>query len=180
ATLVRLEESRSTDLDLAEDQLQSAQANLSRSQIQVAVDSAQRNLELADARLDRTVIRAPRDGRVLRVFTYGGEAIDSDGILDLGNTEQMVVVAEVYETDVSLVELGQPATITSRNGAFEQELTGTVSEIGWQIFKNDVLDDDPAANADARVVEVDVQLDDSTVVEALTNLQVDVRIDVEG
>ncbi|NET54526.1 MAG: HlyD family secretion protein, partial [Merismopedia sp. SIO2A8] len=49
-----------------------------------------------------------------------------------------------------------------------------------QIFKNDVLDDDPAANADARVVEVDVQLDDSTVVEALTNLQVDVRIDVEG
>ncbi|HIK42598.1 MAG TPA: HlyD family secretion protein, partial [Thermoleptolyngbya sp. M55_K2018_002] len=41
-----------------------------------------------------------------------------------------------------------------------------------------VLDDDPAANADARVVEVKVQLDDGRPVEALTNLQVDVRIDV--
>ena len=180
ATFVQLEESRTTDLELANNQLQSAQANLSRAQIQVAVDSAERNLELAEARLERTVIRAPKDGRVLRVLTDSGEAIANDGILDLGNTRQMVVVAEVYETDVSLVEVGQPATINRRNGAFEERLTGKVTEIGWQIFKNDVLDDDPAANADARVVEVTVQLDDSESVEALTNLQVDVRIDVAG
>ncbi|NEQ96908.1 MAG: HlyD family efflux transporter periplasmic adaptor subunit [Cyanothece sp. SIO2G6] len=182
ATLVQLEESRTTDMAVAQQQLQSAQASLTRSQVQVTIDSARRNLELAEARLERTLIRAPRDGRVLRVLTYAGEAIANDGILDLGNTSQMVIVAEVYETDVSLVELGQPATVVSRNGAFEQTLTGTVTDIGWQIFKNDVLDDDPAANADARIVEVEVQLDAdaSAVVEALTNLQVDVRIDLEG
>ena len=178
ATLVQLDESRTTDLALANNQLRSAQAGLNRAQVQVAVDSAQRNLELAEARLERTVIRAPRNGRVLQVLTDAGEAIANDGILDLGNTRQMVVVAEVYETDVSLVDIGQPATINSRNGAFEDTLTGNVTEIGWQIFKNDVLDDDPAANADARVVEVTIQLDDSATVEALTNLQVDVRIDV--
>ena len=180
ATLVQLEEARTTDLAFARNQLQSAEAALNRSQIQVTVDSAQRNLELAKARLERTIIRAPRDGRVLRTLTRAGEAIASDGILDLGDTRQMYVVAEVYETDVSLVQLGQPATITSRNGAFEQDLNGEVAEIGWQIFKNDVLDDDPAANADARVVEVKVRLDDGNVVAALTNLQVDVRIDVEN
>ena len=49
-----------------------------------------------------------------------------------------------------------------------------------QIFKNNVLDDDPAANADARVVEVKIRLQDSQLVEALTNLQVDVRIDVKS
>ena len=178
ATLVQLEESRTTDLALANNQLRSAQANLSRAQIQVAVDSAERNLELAEARLERTVIRAPKEGRVLRILTEAGEAIANDGILDLGNTRQMVVIAEVYETDVSLVKIGQTATINSRNGSFEDALTGKVTEIGWQIFKNDVLDDDPAANADARVVEVTVQLDNSETVEALTNLQVDVRIDV--
>jgi HlyD family secretion protein len=95
---------------------------------------------------------------------------------------QMFVVAEVYETDVSLVQVGQPALIRSRNGAFDQKLNGTVHEVGWLIFKNDVLDDDPAANADARVVEVRIKLDetDSEVVAALTNLQVDVRIGVDA
>ncbi|MEM9213084.1 MAG: efflux RND transporter periplasmic adaptor subunit [Cyanobacteria bacterium P01_F01_bin.150] len=180
ATLIQLEEARATDLALANNQLRSAQADLSRAQVQVAVDSAERNLELAEARLERTVIRAPKNGRVLNVLTEAGEAIANDGILDLGNTRQMVVIAEVYETDVNLVEIGQAAEINSRNGAFEETLTGKVTEIGWQIFKNDVLDDDPAANADARVVEVGVQLDDSEKVEALTNLQVDVRIDVAG
>ncbi|MGK7891468.1 MAG: HlyD family efflux transporter periplasmic adaptor subunit [Leptolyngbyaceae cyanobacterium] len=182
ATLVQLEEARTTDIAVAQQQLQSAQASLNRSQVQVNIDSARRNLDLAEARLERTLIRAPRNGRVLRVLTYEGEAITNDGILDLGNTQRMVVVAEVYETDVSLVALGQTATVVSRNGAFEQTLTGTITDIGWQIFKNDVLDDDPAANADARVVEVEVQLEpeDSAVVEALTNLQVDVRIDVDA
>jgi HlyD family secretion protein len=90
------------------------------------------------------------------------------------------VVTEVYETDIGRVRLGQPATITSRNGAFPGTLTGTVAEIGLQIAKNDVIDDDPAANADARVVEVRVRIDQGEVVAALTNLQVDVAIDIEA
>jgi len=179
ATLIRLQKSRTTDLLNAQAQLQAARANLPLSQIRVAVESAQQNLKLADARLARTIIRAPRPGRVLQVLTYAGEAIGNDGILDLGDTRQMYVVAEVYETDVGLVKVGQPATVTSRNGAFEGNLAGTVSEVGWEIFKNDVLDDDPAADADARVVEVRVRLEESERVDRLTNLQVDVRIDVQ-
>lgn len=180
ATLVRLETTRDTDMQNAQAQVQMAQADLPLAQVQAAVESARQNLNLAQARLERTVIRAPNAGRVLRILAQAGEAIGNDGILDLGDTSQMFVVAEVYETDVGLVKVGQPAVITSRNGAFETPLSGQVSEIGWQIFKNDVLDDDPAANADARVVEVKIRLDQSDSVEALTNLQVDVRIDVEG
>ncbi|MEL6223924.1 MAG: efflux RND transporter periplasmic adaptor subunit [Cyanobacteria bacterium J06627_8] len=180
ATLIQLEEDRLTTMSLAEEQLQSAEADLTLSQVQVTVASAQQNLELAEAKLERTIIRAPRNGRILRVIAKEGEAITSEGILDFGDTSQMYVVAEVYETDVGLVRLGQPAQINSRNGAFEERLVGEVSEIGWQIFKNDVLDDDPAANADARVVEVKIRLDDSQPVQGLTNLQVDVRIDVDA
>lgn len=181
ATLVQVERSRSADIRNARAQLQSQQANLSLSQIQAEVDSSRQNLNLAEARLERTLIRAPREGRVLRIITDGGEAIAQDGgVLELGDTRQMYVVAEVYETDIGLVKAGQKAIITSRNGAFEGTLTGTVEELGWQIFKNDVLDDDPAANADARVIEARIRLDDGRLVEGLTNLQVDVRIDVES
>lgn len=179
ANLVRLEADLQASLRSAQATVQAQEANLPLSQVQVAVESARQNLNLAEAQLERSLIRAPRSGRILRVLTQAGEAIGQDGsILDLGDTSQMFVVAEVYETDVGLVKVGQPAIITSRNGAFEETLSGRVAEIGWQVFKNNVLDDDPAANADARVVEVKVQLDDSRPVESLTNLQVDVRIDV--
>lgn len=179
ATLTRIETERQTEVQNAQAQLQSEQANLPLSQVQVQVDSARQNLQLAEAKLARTIIRAPSPGRVLQVVTRAGETIGQNGILDLGDTRQMYVVAEVYETDVGLVKEGQSATISSRNGAFEEALTGTVSEVGLQIFKNDVLNDDPAANADARVVEVRIRLNDSQRVATLTNLQVDVRIDVD-
>lgn len=187
AELVRLQAARNSDLSNAQAQVQSAEAELGRSQAEVTVQSAARNLQLAEAQLARTVIRAPRAGEVLRIHTKTGEAIaaggsgtQDQGVLDLGNTRQMDVVAEVYETDVGRVRLGQTATITSRNGAFAETLTGRVVRIGSQIFKNNILDDDPAANADARVVEVRIRLDQSEPVRQLTNLQVDVRIDVEG
>lgn len=187
AELVRLQTARNSDLSNAQAQVQSAQAEVSRSQAEVTVQSAARNLQLAEAQLARTVIRAPRAGEVLRIHTKTGEAIaagasgtQDQGILELGNTRQMDVVAEVYETDIGRVRIGQTAKISSRNGAFAQTLTGRVTRIGSQIFKNNILDDDPAANADARVVEVRIRLNQSEPVRQLTNLQVDVRIDVEG
>ena len=170
---------RETSLANADAQVDSQTANLRLAQAQVTVESAAQNLALAEARLAQTIIRAPRAGQILQLYTEPGEAVTTNApILALGDTQQMYVVAEVYETDVSLVEPGQRATITSRNGAFSEVLTGTVEQVGLQIFKNDVLDDDPAANADARVVEVRVRVDQSDVINGLTNLQVDVAIDV--
>jgi HlyD family secretion protein len=182
-TLIQLEADRSNQMQVAQAKLVVQETSLPLDQVQVAVESARQSLALAKAQLERTIIRAPKDGQILRVITRDGEAIASDGgIVEMGNTTQMFVVAEVYETDVGLVKIGQPAVINSRNGAFEQELNGVVDEVGWVIFKNDVLDDDPAANADARVVEVRLKLDEagSEVVAALTNLQVDVKIDVDA
>jgi HlyD family secretion protein len=174
ATLAKLVQARSTDLQNARAQLQSAQAARSRSQSEIQVKSAARKLELAQARLERTIIRAPQPGQVLEIFTRSGEAISEDGILQLGNTQQMYVVAEVYETDVGKVKPGQIATITSN--ALPQGVQGTVEQVGLSIDKNDVLDIDPAADTDTRVVEVKIRLHNSRLVAGLTNLQVDVAI----
>ena len=93
----------------------------------------------------------------------------------MGDTGLMRAVAEVYETDIAQVKLGQHATVTSR--ALPRPITGKVARIGNMVFKNDVLNVDPAARADARVVEVWIDLDDAKLTERLTNLTVDVVID---
>jgi HlyD family secretion protein len=170
ATLMRLIQARRTSLENAQAQIQSAQANVKRAQIQVQVESAVHNLELANARLKRTIIRSPQDGQIMKIITHSGEAISQDGILKLGNTQQMYVVAEVYETDISKVKVGQLATIMS--SALPGKVQGTVEQIGLEIGKNDVLDIDPAANTDVRVVEVKIRLKDSHKFAGLTNLQV--------
>ncbi len=181
ATLTQLQAARTQDLLNAQAQVQAAEAGLNLAQAQVQLGSLARNLELAEARLERTLIRSPRDGQVLQIRTHPGEAIASnDGILDLGNTDQMMVVAEIYETDILRIQPGQQATISNR--ALTEELHGQVERIGLQIRKKDVLNTDPAADVDARVVEVRIRLDpeSSARVAGLTNLQVDVAIDVEG
>lgn len=180
ATKTQLELARATDLENAAAQVDLAEADLQLAAVETGMASAQQNLALADARLNRAVIKAPSTGQVLDIYVRPGEAVSNNRLMSLGNTDEMYVVAEVYETDVGLIKVGQKATITSRNGAFEGALSGTVETIGLQIFKNDVLDDDPAANADARIVEVRIAVDQDEAVAMLTNLQVDVLIDIKS
>ncbi len=156
-------------------QLEVAKAGLKRVQASGQIESLAKNLALAKAHLDRTILKAPQDGCILKVLTHPGETTDRLPILKMGDTKTMYAVAEVYETDIRNVKVGQTATVASR--ALGRELTGTVERIGQMVFKNDVLHIDPAADADARVVQVWILLEppDETVAR-MTNLQVDVKI----
>jgi HlyD family secretion protein len=161
---------------MAREQLKTAQADLSRSQSLVPVGSLEASVKLADARLDRSVIRAPIDGQILKILAHAGESAGQGPILKMGNTAQMFTVAEVYETDIRLVRVGQKARITSP--ALARELTGSVERLGKSVYKTTVLDIDPAADTDSRIVEVRIKLDQSEPAAALTNLQVRVDIDI--
>jgi HlyD family secretion protein len=96
-------------------------------------------------------------------------------VLDLGRTDHMFAIAEVYETDIDNVKVGQKARVSS--DALTETLTGTVERIRGKVQKKDVIGTDPAARKDARIIEVEIRLDDSKTVEGLTNLQVEVIID---
>jgi HlyD family secretion protein len=135
---------------------------------------ASASLRQAEAELDLDVVRSPIDGQVLEVYARQGERVGDDGILEVGRTHEMFAVAEVYETDVQRVRLGQRATV--RSPALTGDLVGTVAKIHSKIGKQDVLDTDPAARTDSRVVEVEIRLDDSARAAALSNLEVDVEI----
>jgi RND family efflux transporter MFP subunit len=140
--------------------------------LQLARDVAQANLQRAEAELALSQVRAPMTGRVLEIHARAGERVGPDGIVELADTSVMYVVAEIYETDIGRVRLGQHAWI--RSPALSRELEGEVERIGLKVGKKDVLSTDPVADADARVVEVKVRLLDPEAVAALTNLRVEV------
>ena len=160
-TLSSVREVRPTDIQFAEAQLQTAIINVKRAEVD----------------LDLAQVRAPIDGQVLKINTKTGEVVSqTNGVVDLGNTSQMYVVAEIYETDIGKIKVGQTATIESE--AFEGGITGKVTSLGLRIAKNDVLGTDPAAKTDVRIIEVKIKLDDSKKVSGLTNLQVRVKVEV--
>jgi HlyD family secretion protein len=186
----RLKEAKaSQDRTIAtvKDQLKEAKETLNRIaevrpvDVQVAraeVDSAIASVKQAESELELSNVRSPRNGRILKIYTKSGEVISDQkkGIVEIGDTDTMYAVAEVYQSDIKQVKIGKSAMITSN--AFTGELQGTVEEIGWQIAKQDVLGTDPSASQDARVVEVKIKLspEASKVVGNLTNLQLKVAI----
>jgi HlyD family secretion protein len=176
AMLAKSTSGRELNSKRAQAVLDAARAGRKKAQASAQLDSLSKNLALAEVRLQRTILRAPHDGAVLKIIARPGERVDQKPILKLGDTHAMYAVAEVYQTDVGLVQPGQRATVTSP--ALTEALTGTVERVGRIIYKNDVLSVDPAASADARVVEVWIRLDTSEAASRMTNLQVDVLIDL--
>ena len=151
-----------------------ASAQASAQAATAAVALADTELKRAQAVLQRAYIRAPADGRVLDIHARPGEMIGPQGILELGRVDRMYAIAEVYETDIGKVRVGQTATVSSR--AFGSTLSGTVERIRQQVRKLDQLGTDPAARKDARIVEVEIRLDNAAPAAGLTNLQVEIII----
>lgn len=146
---------------------------------QAEVESAQAAVEKAIADLEQRKVKTYTSGKVLKIYARPGETVGSDGVLELGDTETMVAVAEVFEADIAKIKTGQTAEIAVRTSG--ERFGGTIARIGSLIKKRDVLDSDPVADVDARVVEVKVKLDAdaSKKLADLTNLRVDVRINLE-
>lgn len=145
-----------------------------REDAEARVRAAKAGLDAQRAELELAVVRAPIDGRVLEVHARAGERVGPEGVVELGRTDAMVAVAEVYETDIGRVKTGQRAVVTSPALAKPQQ--GSVERVGLKIGRLDAVGDDPVAKTDARVVEVEIRLDEPAAVANLTNLQVEVEI----
>lgn len=164
AVLAQLEEVRPVDERVAQAELESALASVHR----------------AEADLELAYVRAPVDGQILTIHTFAGESISSEGIVDLAQTQEMYVIAEVYETEISTVSPGQRVTISS--SALTRDLQGTVEQIGLRIGKKDVFNSDPTLDIDARVIETKIRLDPEDGLQAakFINLQVEVAINTSS
>ncbi|MDA0209699.1 MAG: biotin/lipoyl-binding protein [Cyanobacteria bacterium FC1] len=143
---------------------------------QAEVDAALADVKKAESDLNQVFIHAPIGGRILEVHTRPGETLSDNGVVDLGQTDRMEAIAEVYQTDIGKVRQGQTAIITS--DSFDGELRGTVRLVGLQVGQQSVFSNQPGENLDRKVVEVRIRLnpEDSQRVADLTHLQVQVAI----
>jgi HlyD family secretion protein len=146
-----------------------------REAFELRVRVAEAELARARAELDLAHVRSPLDGQVLKVHAREGERVGPDGIVELGKTDHMFAIAEVYEEDVRNVRVGAHAVVTSP--ALSVPLEGNVDWVNLRVAKQDAIGNDPAARKDARVVEVKIRLADSRPAAGLTNLQVEVAIE---
>ena len=127
--------------------------------------------------LEQTHLKSPIDGIVLQILAREGERPNSSGVLNVGANQSMEALIEVYESDIDRVVIGQVVDLISENGGFRGSLRGQVNMISPQVRQRRVLSTDPTGDADSRVVEVRVKLDNASVekVSHLTGMKVIAR-----
>ncbi|MBD2571322.1 HlyD family efflux transporter periplasmic adaptor subunit [Anabaena lutea] len=162
ATLEQISEIRPVDLVAAKAEISRAEATVKK----------------ATANLQQAYVQSPQNGRVFEIHTRPGELISNNGIVDIGQTNQMYAVAEVYESDISKVHSGQKVQVFG--DVLPVQLQGTVERIGLQVQRQNAINTDPSTNIDNRIVKVHIRLDSTSSQKAanLTNMQVKVVIEI--
>jgi HlyD family secretion protein len=159
-TLSKISEVRPVDLKTAE-------AKVNR-----AIGAAKR----AEIELAQAYVKSPAAGQILEIFAKPGEVVKDNGLVNLGQTDQMQIVAEIDQSNIEKIHKGQTAIL--KGEAFSGELRGIVHEIGLAVSRQSTFSNQPGENLDQRVIKVRIRLnpEDSKRVAGLTNLQVQVAI----
>ena len=122
--------------------------------------SDKKNIEID---LFNSKLRSPIDGFILSINTRVGERSTNEGILDIGSSQNMEALIEVYESDIDRVFISQKVELSSENGGFKKILKGKVIRISPQVKQRKVLSTDPTGDADSRIIEVLVQLNKESI-----------------
>lgn len=141
------------------------------------VDAARSDLARAQLDLARAEVVAPITGTILDIRVTPGQRPPTDGIMDMGDTDQMMAEVEIWQDRISTVLVGQPVELATP--ALGVTLQGRVDSIGLTVGRQGLISDDAAENKDARVIQVLVVLDaaSSELAARFTNLEVIARID---
>ena len=136
------------------------------------------SLEQERAELAKATIRAPFAGTVFKINAYPGDKVGDEGLLEMGDSSRMGVIAEVYQTDRPGIMVGQRVTITA-DGFGGRSIAGQVVEIARQVSRQTVFSGQAGENLDRRVFEVKIGLSaENAAMASLTNyLQVNVLFD---
>ena len=112
--------------------------------------------------VQKTVLRAPIDGVILRRHKQAGESVSLDSpssaVVTLADTRVLRVRVDVDERDVATLAVGRRAWVTA--GAYgERRFPGTVVRVGSMLGRKTVRTDEPREKADTKVLETLIELD---------------------
>jgi HlyD family secretion protein len=168
-----------------DEQRNSLKSSTQRALGQVPLESLKIRQQQAELLYEHATLRAPVAGRVLEIFARPGDPTTGQPILELADTKQMMVVAEVNQNDVEKLRLWKQEdkdhkveikviAQALKDSPNTQDLTGTLGHIGRVVARNKIASLDPTAPSDRRVFEVKIFLDNPAPVEQLVHMQVEV------
>jgi len=127
------------------------------------VEVARARIAEISAQIEKTIIRSPIEGIVLKVFRKAGETVTNlppTPIATVGQIDRLRVRADVDETDVGRISPGQTAWVTA--DAFKNKrFRGTVARISSQMGRKNFRRENPEERLDTKVLEVLIDLDDA-------------------
>jgi HlyD family secretion protein len=132
-----------------------------RRRAEAAVAGAAAQLAEARAYLEKTYIRSPLDGVVLRKMRHAGESVSTQfdsPIVTLGDDSTLRVRMDVDEVDVAHLYVGQAVYVTAE--AFgDHKFTGHIMRVGQILGRKNVRTDEPSERVDTKILETLAQLD---------------------
>jgi HlyD family secretion protein len=133
-----------------------------RAQASADVGLAHARLEEATALFEKTLIRAPIDGIVLRRHRRSGESVSTQfdsPIVTIADDRVRRVRVDVDEADIGRIALGQSAYVTA--DAFgARRFSGKVVRVGQLLGRKNVRTDEPTERVDTKVLETLLELED--------------------
>lgn len=144
---------------------------------QAQAKAAEAHLNEIKAEIEKTLIRSPVNGVVLKLYRRQGETVSNlppTLIATVGDTSRLRVKADIDQTDVARPAVGQTAWITA--DAFpDKRFRGTVARVGAQLGRKNFRRGDPEERTDTKVLEVLIDLEPGA--QLPIGLPVDIRID---
>ena len=146
---------------------------------QADIQGAQAEVTRAQKQLAAAEIRSPLDGNLIRIFSWPGMKETDQGLALVGRTDRMQVWAQVFQSDVPRLRIGQGATVTAESGGFTGNIRANLASIIGVVSARDLFATNANNDVNARVVLVKLNLNpaDRTRVSRLSGLNVTVRFD---
>lgn len=125
------------------------------------IEGAQAAMTRAQQQLEAAEIRSPLDGTLIRIFSWPGMKETSDGLAMIGRTDRMEVWAQVFQSDVRRLQIGQSASVKAESGGFEGSIKARLKSIIGNVSERDLFAINGNNNVNARVVLVKLGIDPS-------------------
>ena len=154
---------------------QVAEAIATKATLMEDLRSSRASLDKDKTERAKATVLAPFSGTVFKVHARPGDKVGEDGLLEMGDSSRMGVIAEVYQSDRPMIALGQKASL-SADGFKGRKVEGQVVEIAREVSRQTVFSGQAGENLDRRVLEVKIGLtpQESALASHLNYLQVNV------
>jgi len=132
-----------------------------RSKAEANVLEARARLAEARAIFEKSFLRSPMDGVILRKLRHTGESVSTQfdsPVVTMADDSVLRVRLDVDESDVAKLGVGQRAYVTAEAYG-ERKFGGRIVRVGRILGKKNVRTEEPTEHVDTKILETIVELD---------------------